>query len=107
MVNRSKAKGTAWETRLVNYLKENGFPYATRNPLAGSKDVGDVGNIPGVVWEAKCTKTLALAQWVDEMVAEKRNAGVDIGVVCFPRRSHATERAYCLLELKDLVTLLK
>lgn len=106
-MSKARAKGTAWETRLVGYLRLNGFPEAMRHPLSGRLDKGDVANVPGVVFEAKNTKTLALAQWVDEMVKEKANAGAPIGVVVFPRRSHATERAYCLLELRDLVELIK
>jgi len=38
MANPSKAKGTAWESMLVKWLRENGFPDADRSPLRGSLD---------------------------------------------------------------------
>lgn len=106
-MNPNKAKGTRWESRVVDFLRANGFRYAERRALAGTKDLGDIVNVPGVVIECKATKTLALAEWVDQMVEEKENANALYGFVVFPRRSHATERAYCLLELRDLVRLLK
>ncbi|MDA8311052.1 MAG: hypothetical protein M0Z46_10660 [Actinomycetota bacterium] len=105
-MSRSRQIGTAWETRLVRYLVEHGFPYAERRALAGSADRGDVTGIPGVVIEAKCARRVELAAWVDEMVAEKRNAGAQIGAVIFPRRNHATARAYVLMELSDFVELI-
>lgn len=105
-VNRNKARGTAWETRVVKFLQANGFPYAERRALSGALDKGDI-NVPGVVWECKNAKSIDLAGWVDEMVKEKDNAGVDIGVVVFPRRNHATERAYAVLELRDFVALIR
>lgn len=99
-MNKSKARGTAWETRVVNFLRDHGFPYAERRALSGALDKGDV-NVPGIVIECKAHKALDLAGWVDEMVKEKANAGVPIGVVVFPRRSHATGRSYVLMELEQ------
>lgn len=106
-MSKARAKGTAWETRLVGYLREHGFPEAMRHPLSGRLDRGDVANVPGVVFEAKNAKAIDLAGWVDEMVKEKANAGAPIGVVVFPRRNRQTERAYCVIELRDFVELIK
>lgn len=100
MVNRSKQKGTAWESRVVAFMRDHGFPYAERRALSGALDKGDV-NVPGVVIECKNQKTFDLAGWVDEMVKEKANAGVPLGVVVFPRRSHPTGRAFVLMELEQ------
>lgn len=41
MANKSKAKGTAAETAIVNFVKERGFP-ARRIALAGTDDQSDV-----------------------------------------------------------------
>lgn len=105
-MSKSKAKGTAWERRLVDYLKVNGFPWAERRALEGTNDRGDVAGIPGVVLEAKNAKRVELAAWVDEMIVEKRHAGASIGAVVFPRRSHATGRAFVVMELDQLINLI-
>lgn len=103
MVNRAKQRGTAWEVRLVAYLREHGFPYASRLPLAGKNDVGDIGGVPLVCIEAKSHKSFDLASWIDEMVKEKETAGASLGVVIVPRRNHATGRAYVIQELDQWV----
>ena len=106
-MSRAKQIGTAWETRLVRYLVDAGFAYAERRALAGRADKGDISGVPGVVIECKAARRIELASWVDEMVAEKRNAGAQIGAVIFPRRNHATARAYVVLELADFVELIR
>ncbi len=55
-MSRNKQKGTAFETLVVRWLAENGFPYAERRALAGTHDCGDVTGIPGLVIECKTTK---------------------------------------------------
>jgi hypothetical protein len=37
-MSASRRKGTAWESRVVEYLKEHGFPYAERRALCGTSD---------------------------------------------------------------------
>lgn len=46
MANRSKAKGTAWETTIVRWLIDNGYPDAKRNTLGGRFDPGDIEPVP-------------------------------------------------------------
>lgn len=106
MTNRAKQRGTAFETRLVKYLRENGWPNAERRALSGSADKGDVSGMP-VVLEAKAQKSFDLAGWIDEAKAEAKNAGVPMGIVVFPRRNHSMDEAYALLRLGDLMELLK
>ncbi len=106
-MSKAKRTGTAWETRVVRYLVEHGFPYAERRALEGNHDRGDVSGVPGVVIEAKCVRRIDLAAWVDEMVTEKRHAGAQVGAVIFPRRNHATGRAYVGMELSDFVELIR
>lgn len=106
-MNPSKRKGTSWEVRLVQYLRDSGFPYVERRALEGKNDRGDISGIPGVVIEAKNAKRVELAQWVDEMVAEKANAKAQVGAVVFPRRSHRTGRAYVVLELDDFLEMVR
>lgn len=84
-MSASKAKGTAWESAIVAYLRGAGFPLAERRALAGAFDQGDVAGVP-VVIEAKNCKVTELAAWVDEATSEAVNAGVDVGVVWHHRR---------------------
>jgi hypothetical protein len=80
-------KGTAWETAVVNWLGARGL-LARRIVRHGSKDEGDIelSDVPGVVIEAKNSKGLSLAEWVDEAVAEAANHAVPVGVVWHRRR---------------------
>lgn len=53
MVNRPKDKGTWAETRVTEFLRDNGWPYAERRALAGVTDKGDITGCPGLVFEVK------------------------------------------------------
>lgn len=81
MANRSKQKGTAAETAVVNWLREHGHPYAERRTLSGSQDRGDISGIPGLCVEVKNCARWEAAQWVTEATIEAANAGVPVGVV--------------------------
>lgn len=107
MTNRSKQKGTRFETELVDYLTTQGAPHAERRALAGTLDKGDVTGTPGVVWEAKNCQTMSLAAWVDEMLAECANASTRLGVVVHKRRGQNIRKAYCTLQLDQLCLLLR
>lgn len=88
-MSAAKGKGTAWETAIVRYLNESGFPNAERRALAGTADKGDIANVP-VVIEAKNCRRDELGGWVDEATSEAVNAGVDVGVVWHHRRGKAS-----------------
>jgi hypothetical protein len=60
-------------------------PFVERRTLTGNKDRGDIAGIPGVVIEAKATKTALLAQYVDEAVVEAEHDNARIGVVWMKR----------------------
>ena len=60
-VSRERAKGTAWESALVKWLRANGFPHAERRALHGAHDKGDITGIPGLVIEAKHAARVELA----------------------------------------------
>ena len=82
----SRSKGTRWESAIVDYLRANGAPHAERRASNGSKDRGDIAGVPAVVFEAKNERALALATWIDEAEAERRNDGADVAVVWHHRR---------------------
>lgn len=107
-VNRSKRVGTQAESAVVEYLRQQGFPYAERRALNGSADKGDV-NIgdPSVVVEVKRCKTLALAAWMDETETERKNAGADVAVCWHWRRGKGSPGEwYCTMTGETLVKLL-
>jgi hypothetical protein len=109
MTNRSKAKGTSWESAIVAFFKDCGWRYADRLTLSGSKDRGDVtlGNGFPVVIEAKCEKAITLAAYMAEVEAEKLNAGALVGMawVKRPRKAGAAD-AYVVMSGTDAERLL-
>jgi hypothetical protein len=107
MVNRSKIKGTAYETAVVNYLQQHGFPNAERRALRGSLDCGDIAGIPDVVMELKATREITLAAFMDETAVERRNAGARIGVAVVKRRQRSTGESYVIMELSQFVEMIR
>lgn len=81
MVNRSKIIGTGAEVAVVKYLRDNGFAQAERRALAGIHDQGDVAGTPGLVWEVKARRTLALPAWLRETEKERARAKADFGIL--------------------------
>lgn len=83
-MNKSKAKGTSWETSIVNYLVARLFR-ARRKTLSGSEDKGDIELLeyPWLVIEAKNERKYDLSTWVGEAEVEARNSagGEGIGIV--------------------------
>lgn len=80
-MNRSKARGTAAETAVVNYLRANGFPLAERLALHGGKDIGDIRACPGLCVEVKAHATVTdgdLRTWQAETTKEKANGHASI-----------------------------
>lgn len=106
MTNRSKAKGTGWEVRLVDFLRTHGHPLAERRVMQGKNDRGDVAGIPGWVIEAKNRRAVDLAGWCDEAEREALAAKVYRWAVVFPRKSHQTRKAYAVIPLWLLADLM-
>lgn len=83
MTNKSKAKGTAFETQCARWLTERlGYP-VERRALHGNRDVGDLawlvggGGARGIV-ECKAVKAVTTAnvgEWRRQTEAERDNAG--------------------------------
>ena len=84
-MSAAKAKGSAWERAIVDYLKSFGFRYVERRIAGATKDRGDIAGLPGVVIEAKNTARIALASYVDEAVLEGQNDGAWLAVTWIKR----------------------
>ena len=83
MVNRSKAKGTRYESSEVRWWISRGFR-AVRRVLHGRADQGDVGvviNGVPVTIECKACSRWELRKWMKETLAEARNAGDSVGML--------------------------
>ena len=99
MSNPSKARGTAAETALVKWLRDNGFPHADRKPLYGNRDQGDIAVTAGFIIEAKVNAKAGTGQpphglltaWMEQTEAERQNAGADLAVLVVKRAG----TAYC------------
>lgn len=103
-MSASKRKGTGWESAVVQFLKENGVPYAERRALNGSSDRGDIAGIPGVVIECKNEKAISLASYADETETERRNDNAEIGAAWIKRRGKASPAAGYVLMTGDQFT---
>ena len=106
-MSKSKARGTAWETEIVNTLRSKWWPNAERRTLSGAADKGDINLHPDVVIEAKDHGTLKFSQWISEAEKERVNAGASIGVVWAKRRGKASASdAYVVMTGEQFIELL-
>jgi Holliday junction resolvase len=107
-MSKSKQKGTAAETAVVRYLRENGFPYAERRALTGNYDQGDITGCGPIVFEVKNHKTMDLAGWVQELMTEIENANAITGSVVAKKRGTTFPGDwYAIMPFGLLVQLLK
>jgi hypothetical protein len=83
--NPKKAKGTAAETAVVNYLKKT-WDTVERRALAGSADKGDISGIANVCIEVKDHKKMVLSGWVKELEEEMKNSQALTGAVIHKKR---------------------
>ena len=79
IMSKAKQKGTAAETALVIYLRENGYENAERRALTGKADRGDIAGIPRVVIEVKAGNRLEIPAWLKETEIERINDGALAG----------------------------
>ena len=106
MTNKSKQKGTAFESAIVAYLKE-WWPNVERRALSGNLDRGDIAGIDGVVIEAKNAQKMDLSGWSNETAAEVVNAAADLGILVVKRRMKPVSEAYAIMPLRSVVWLLR
>lgn len=102
-MSKTRAKGTAFETEVVNYLKANGFDEAERNPL--NSPLGDIGKIP-IVAECKNHKTMTLSEWMKQAEVSGTKAG-KMWAVVHKRRGKNVSKTWVTMELDQFVEMLK
>jgi hypothetical protein len=106
LVNRSKAKGTTWESAIVTYLNKNGWPLVERRTLSGANDKGDIAGVTDWALEAKAEKQISLASYMTEAEVEAKNAKTRFFAAIVKRRGKGTSEGYVVMPLRVFVDLL-
>jgi hypothetical protein len=108
MTNRPKQIGTGFETAVVDYLKQHGYPLAERRTLSGTHDRGDVAGVPGWVLECKAEKSIDLAGYMGEVATELGNCTLSTwGAAVVKRRQKSAAEAYFVMPLNQAVALMR
>ena len=108
MTTASKRKGSKAELDVVKYLQSHGWIYAERRLAGDRNDKGDVAGVNGVCIEIKNRTKTSLAEWVQEMLVETKNALARTGVVIHKRNGKADVADwYATLPVSMYVQLLK
>lgn len=102
VANPQKAKGTAWESAIVTFLRDLGFTEARREVQRGRLDVGDIGGFVSWAIEAKAYKSITfslLGDFVAQANREADNAGKPFGIVVLKYPRHSTDQAFVIMDL--------
>lgn len=118
-----KAKGTAFETQIVNYLHAKGFRKAYRPATSGGLDTGDINGLSRekdyyphtrqAIIQCKNHKAFSLSTWLNDAVQQAKQDKVGnnaLPIVVFKRPGVGAKSlgdTYALLRLEDLADLLK
>lgn len=107
MANRAKAKGTSWESAIVNHLAARGIE-SRRKALAGGQDEGDIDvgpSGPGRGWtlEAKNVRTYAFGAWVEEAALEAKHAGRPCAVVAKRNGKGSPGEGFVVMRFDDFI----
>ena len=105
-MNKSKQKGTRYESEVVEFLRYNGFPYAERRALSGAQDKGDISGVLDWVLECKNHKEISLSEFVDEAITERENAGAKYGAAIVKRARRGVAESYVVMPLYQFVRLI-
>lgn len=107
-MSRNKQRGTSWESKIVELLRDRGWPHAERRALGGAHDRGDIAGVPAVVIEAKNCAKVELAAFLDEAETERANDKADLGVAWIKRRGKASAaEGYVVMSGDTFVWLLR
>ena len=110
-MSRSKQKGTAFETLIVNELQQHLGPEICRRATTGAKDRGDVHGlyIRGLrtVAELKNTKAAQLGSHWNEVEVERGNDDADVGILIHKRhgKGQALDQ-WVTLTVRELITII-
>ena len=112
MVNPQKRKGDTFEIALRNHLGDAGL-LVSRTRAGYERDHGDIhllgdGHGPPVIFQAKNQREMRIGEWLTVTALQRDQAGAKHGILVVKRRGvGAVGRQYAVLELDDLVALLR
>lgn len=105
-MSANKAKGTAWESLIVNYLRLMHNPDARRNVQMGAKDIGDIDGYYLHALEAKAEKSITLADYIAQANREAVHAGQPFGCAVVKRRMKGVADGYVVRDVRTDVRLI-
>lgn len=79
MTNKPRKKGTTGENIAVTFL-QRWWKGASRTPLKGIRDTGDIDGTPFVV-SVKNTARFSVPKWLEELRKQKLNANSNTGII--------------------------
>ncbi|WP_326742618.1 hypothetical protein [Streptomyces sp. NBC_01768] len=106
MANPSKAKGTAWESQIVGYLRDHHNDAAHRNVQMGRLDIGDIDGYYLHALEAKAEKEIKLSSYIAQANREAAHAGQPFGCAVVKRRMKGVADGYVVRDVATDVRLL-
>ncbi|MFD5504629.1 hypothetical protein ACFWJS_33800 [Streptomyces sp. NPDC127061] len=106
MSNPSKAKGTAWESDIVGYLRDHHNDRTHRNVQMGRLDIGDIDGYYLHALEAKAEKTITLSDYIAQANREAVNAGQPYGCAVVKRRMKGVADGYVVRDVRTDVRLI-
>lgn len=110
MTNKPKAKGTAYETALVKYLRTRLLDdRIERRALHGNQDLGDIFGIRAHGYEgiaeakahAKVTPAL-IWEWRGQTLSERDNADADFGLLVIKNPNKPIAQSTVHVTIRDL-----
>lgn len=106
-MSAAKAKGTAWESALRDYLRTMGLP-AYRPAQEGRFDTGDLHGLEPFIGQAKNWKdtVAALRVGTEGAEAQAAHAGQDYGVNFVKRARAGTDRGYAVMTVRTFAAVL-
>lgn len=100
-----RRKGSAFETKVVAFLRERGWTDARKAERRGKNDQGDIDGFP-VVLQCKYTTAEELGRALDDTEQQALRAGKEFYAVVRHRKRKGIELAYVTMPLglfSDLV----
>jgi hypothetical protein len=107
MTNTNKARGSAFETDVVNVLRAYGHIHAARTLAGGREDRGDIQGVNDLVIQAKRHKEYNFGPWLDEARAQAVNGHTNNYMVVAKRRGVSDPaESFAVMPLRQMAKLL-
>lgn len=112
-MSRAREKGTRWESAVARWLTERLGREVAREPLHGSRDVGDLRGLTvrgrELAVECKDCREVRAQDWLRQAEAEAGNRGAEAGIVVYHLAGVGIERTgrqAVLMRLEDLARII-